>query len=102
MLLAVIVGEEHEGVGDDGSRDARGEAAPEAQPAALVPIYVDRAVDHSAVGNQRVILVKGEWNLPDLELRFDDVLRIGYKPGEETADAASYELRQHAKVVSAL
>jgi len=102
VLLAVIVGDEHEGVGDDGSWDARGEAAPEAQPAALVPVNIDRAVDHASVWHEWVILLEGERNLPNLELGLDDVLRVGYKPGEESADATCDELRKHAEVVGAL
>ena len=102
VLLAVIVGDEHERVGDDGSWDARGEAAPEAQPAAFVPVDIDRAVDHATVGNEWVILLKSQRNLADLQLGLDDVLWVGYEPGEETADAACDELRKHAKVVGAL
>lgn len=102
MLLAVIVGDKHEGIGDDGSWDARGEATPESQPATLVPVDIDRTIDHSAVGDQRVILLEGERNLSNLKLCFDDVLRIRYEPGEEPTDTTGDELGHHAKVISAL
>lgn len=102
MLLRVVIGHEHDRVRQDGTRDASGEAFPEAEPAALVPVDVKAALDHSAIGDKWMVLVELEWNLAHLKFSLDDVLGVGYEPSEKAANSSCYQLRDNPQLMGVL
>lgn len=89
MLLGPVICNEHEGVCYNGSGYTCREASPEAHEATFVTVDVEGAINHAAIGHKRMILVKVERNLADLQFCFYDVLRIRYEPSEKSSYSSS-------------